>query len=158
MADLLVPQRIPDPFRDHYRALVLGSVLRAAETETERHRARGHRRRARRAEETAAQLRLLTAALPPTATVPRAAAIEVAPATTIPARGVGGALRAWIGIGWVAALALFALSLAVAGIDSWTTTVTDVALIVLTFAWFWVWSGDPEPLDEARRGRLDPSR
>ena len=40
MTDLLVPPLVADPFREHYRALILGSALRAAETETRLHRAR----------------------------------------------------------------------------------------------------------------------
>ena len=139
MPDLLVPKRVPDPFRDHYRALVLGALLRTAETETERHRASGHRLRARRAEQAAARLRLLT-------TPGSAAAGPV---------HFGGALRAAVGTAWVAALVLFVVNLVVVGIDSWTTTVTDVALVVLTFAWFWVSSEDLGSVDGARPGRLD---
>ena len=57
MAELRVPGIVDDPFREHYRALVMGSLLRAAEEQTERHRLRGHRLRTRRAERAAERLR-----------------------------------------------------------------------------------------------------
>jgi hypothetical protein len=151
MNEMLVPPLVADPFREHYRALILGSALRAAETETQRHRARGHRRRARRAELTAERLRPLAAPRAPAATTP-------AHAARAPARRFRAGLGVPVGIAWVAALVLFVVSLLAAGIDSWTTTVTDVALVVLTFAWFWACSEDLEPVGQARPDRPDPSR
>jgi hypothetical protein len=151
MTDLLVPPLVADPFREHYRALILGSALRAAETETRLHRARCHGRRARRAEQTADRLRPLATPRGPAATVP-------APAPTAPAGRFGAGLRAPIGIAWVAALVLLVVGLLAAAVDSWTTTVTDLALVVLTFGWFWAFSEDLEPVDEAWPDRPDLSR
>ncbi len=56
-----------------------------------------------------------------------------------PARArFGPAFRSSIRLLWLVALVLLVVDLAVLGIDSWTTTIADVGLIVLTLAWFWV--------------------
>jgi hypothetical protein len=64
VAELLVPEIVEDPFREHYRSLVMGSLLRAAEAQTERHRLRGHKLRARRAERVAQRLQPVREPLP----------------------------------------------------------------------------------------------
>ena len=131
MTDLLVPQRVPDPFREHYRALILGSALRAAETDAANHRANGHRLRSRRAELAAYELRRLNGQ----------------PAEPLGRRRrFGLALRASIGTVWLATLALLLLDLVTFGIESWTTSVADIGLIVFTFAWFWITVDDLEPI------------
>ena len=141
MADLLVPERVPDPFREHYRALVLGSVLRTAEGDLARHRASGHWFRARRAEQAAREVRLLSASKLAEPLSPR--------------RRFGLALRASIGTVWTATLALLLLDLATFGIESWTTSVADIGLIVFTFAWFWICVDDLEPIRDREADQLD---
>jgi hypothetical protein len=47
-------------------------------------------------------------------------------------------LRSSVRMAWIAALVVLAVDLVVFGIDSWTTTVADVGVIVLTLVWFWV--------------------
>ena len=141
MNDLLVPERVPDPFREHYRALILGSALRTAETDVARHRASGHRLRTRRAELAARELRLLNAS---------------APAGPLGrGRRFGLALRASIGTVWLATLALLLLDLVTFGIESWTTSVADIGLIAFTFAWFWITVDDLEPIHARGSERLD---
>jgi hypothetical protein len=47
-------------------------------------------------------------------------------------------LRFSVRLAWIAAVVLLAVDLVAFGIDSWTTTVADVGVIVLTLVWFWV--------------------
>jgi hypothetical protein len=134
MAELTVPKLTDDPFQRHYRELVLGSLLRAAQARTVLERESGHRLRAARAEREAARLRAATGA---TACEPAA-----------PARRFGPELRSSIRMVWLATVGLLAVDLVAFGIHSWTTSVADVGLIVLTLAWFWVCAGD---LDAAHK-------
>ncbi len=120
--ELRVPQPIVDPFREHYRGLILDSLLRAAETEASLHRRRGRRLRARRAERAVERVLVLTGALPPAASARE--------------RWFGLRLRAATRIAWLATLGLLIADLAVVGIHSWTTSVADVGLMLLTLLWF----------------------
>jgi Flp pilus assembly protein TadB len=137
MVELAFPELARDPFREHYRELILRSLLRAAEARSAEQRGSGHRRRAARAERQAARLRA-------TSETPAAREPAAAGGTS------GGRLRASIRVGWLTTLVLVVLALAVFGIDSWATSVADVALIVVTVAWFWAWAhqvlgaGEPE--------------
>ena len=137
MAELTVPEVEQDPFREHYRRLILGSLLHAAETRSAQERESGHRMRAARAERDIARLRDATGA-----GLPGAAAAT---------HRFGPELRSSIRLVWLATVALLALDLVAFGIHSWTTTVADVGLIALTLVWFWVCAEDllgahgPEP-------------
>jgi hypothetical protein len=91
MAELRVPGIVEDPFREHYRALVMGSLLRAAESQSERHRLRGNKLRARRAERVAQRLRPMQEPQPVVVAEPRPVAPEpvvrqpIAPEPVLPA-------------------------------------------------------------------------
>jgi hypothetical protein len=121
---LRVPEAVENPFRIHYRGLILGSALRVAEAETDRQQALGHRIRSRRAERTARRLRALTG-LPVYALLP-GPAIE----------RFGGRLRAAVRLAWAVAVGLLLADVLVAGIHAWTTAAADLGVIVLTLLWF----------------------
>jgi hypothetical protein len=168
VTDLTVPEVVDDPFREHYRELVLGSVLRAAEAQSELHRVRGHRLRARRAERVVERLRLAPAVPPPlrapapTAEPEPAPTVEAAPEpvsivaapepihpTAVAAvppvrveveydRRFGSRLRFAARLVWIVTLVLLICDIATFGIDSWTTSAADLGLIAMTFVWFFV--------------------
>jgi hypothetical protein len=142
MAELTVPELAQDPFREHYRQLVLGSLLQAAEARSVEERQSGHRRRAARAERDAARI--------------RTAAGAAAPEPAAPARLFGRGLRSSIRMVWLTTLGLLALDLVVFGIHSWTTSVADLGLIVLTLVWFWVSAEDLLTSQKPRPGQLEP--
>lgn len=124
MSDLRVPELGEGSFRAHYRAVILTAVLRSAEAEAERHQARGHTLRARRSAQAAAKIRSRTegAALNPGQAHP----------------WFGARLRALTRLVWLVSVALLALDLVTLGIHTWTTTVADLGVVVLTFVWFFV--------------------
>jgi hypothetical protein len=134
MTELTVPPLAEDPFREHYRHLILASLARQAEVRSAEEREHGHRLRAARAEREAARLRAATGASPEPGVVSRRFSRE---------------LRSSIRMVWIAALALLAVDIVAFGIDSWTTTVADVGLMALTVVWFWIAAedlvGPPEP-------------
>ena len=144
MSELRVPPVVENPFRAHYRKLILGSALRLAETEIERLHADGYRRRAVRAERLAASLREATGA-PARPVYPAAA----------PQRWFGGELRRFVGALWVAAAALLGIGVVGFGLHSWATTAADLALLVLTAAWFGVSVDDLVPPPEPRPEQLE---
>lgn len=113
-------------FEAHYRGLITDAARRSAEGQAAVHRALGHRLRARRAERTAAELAQLLAG--------------AEPRPLFPARG--GLWRA-IRLAWVAAVLLLAAGLVAAGVRSWWTGGTDLAVITLSFVWFYL---DTRPL------------
>ena len=153
MAELRVPEIVEDPFREHYRALILGSVLRSAEVERERHRARGHRLRARRAEQVIARLR------PPT---PRSKPNRIlrssrSPRWLWPFRGrcprppppvvehdrwFGPGIRRAALIVWLLTLAALVADVVVLGVDSYTTIGADLGLVAMTFILFFAYVDD----------------
>jgi hypothetical protein len=158
VAELLVPGIVEDPFREHYRSLVIGSLLRAAEAQGERHRLRGHKLRARRAERVAQRLRPVqkppTIAAPERPPVPEPVAPEafVAPppaAAPLPAaerapRVPEDAYEPWFGTNirraaaavWFLTLAALVANVIVLGIDSPATVAADLGLVAMTFVWF----------------------
>jgi hypothetical protein len=146
VAELRVPGIVEDPFREHYRALVMGSLLRAAEAQTERHRLRGHKLRARRAERVAQRLRPVQTAPPVLVREPERVAREpVAAPTSVEApRTPGVAYEPWFGttirraaaVVWFATLAALVANVLVLGIESPATVVADLGLIAMTFVWF----------------------
>jgi len=153
VAELVVPEVVDDPFREHYRALILGSLLHSAEAQSERHRARGHRLRARRAERAVLRLRP-----PPVETLARpaepeyrvvvaeppfqAAPLVVAPAPAREAPSVEH--EPWFGPGirrtafavWLLTLIALIADVLVLGIDSYPTIGADLGLVAMTFVLF----------------------
>ena len=153
MAELRVPEIVEDPFREHYRALILGSVLRTAEVERERHRARGHRLRARRAERVIARLR------PPSPRIEtepnRPVEPEPAVPVAVPAPVSAPALPSvdydpWFGPGirrtalivWVMTLGALVADVVVLGVKSYTTIGADLGLVAMTFILFFAYIDD----------------
>ena len=148
MTELMVPPVVEDSFREHYRELILGTVLRAAEAQSARHRARGHRLRARRAERVAERLRPAPLAPPlPPEPLP---VVESEPAPALvaepaPAR-VEVEYECWFGprirtaarLVWFATLALLVADIAVLGINSLMTSAADLGLVAMTIVWFCV--------------------
>jgi hypothetical protein len=144
VVELLVPELADEPFREHYRELILGSVLHAAEAQSVRHRERGHRLRARRFERVVALLQ--PAAEAPQA-VPGTASPSQAPALSPPSRGpstpwFGRRLRLAAGLVWLTTLGLLLTDIAVLGVHAWTTTLADVGLIAMSFVLFFVYVDD----------------
>jgi hypothetical protein len=153
VAELRVPEVVEDPFREHYRALILGSVLRSAEVERERHRARGHRLRARRAEQVIARLRPPTPRVetepnPPVEPEPTAAAAVPVPVSAPEAPGVehdrwfGPGIRRTALIVWLMTLAALVADVVVLGVDSYTTIGADLGLVAMTCILFLVYIDD----------------
>jgi hypothetical protein len=164
VAELRVPGIVEDPFREHYRALVMGSLLRAAEAQSERHRLRGNKLRARRAERVAQRLRpvqepppvIVTepppAAPEPVVPVPVAPPVVVAPPVLVAPPVVepvapsatrdgyepwfGTTIRRTAAVVWFATLAALVANVIVLGIDSPATAVADLGLVAMTFVWF----------------------
>jgi hypothetical protein len=144
MAELRVPGIVEDPFREHYRALVMGSLLRAAEAQTERHRLRGHKLRARRAERVAQRLRPvpppeLVREPEPVAPEPVTAPAPVeapSPPRVVPEPWFGTTIRRAAAVVWFATLAALVANVLVLGIESPATVAADLGLIAMTFVWF----------------------
>jgi hypothetical protein len=144
VVELRVPEVVEDPFREHYRELVMGSLLRAAEARAERHRARGHRLRTRRSERIAQRLRTAQGLPLPDVPTPVAVAAPVeapvirAPrlpaATDVP--WFGTSIRRAVAVLWFATLAALLANVVVLGIDSYATAAADLGLVVMTFVWF----------------------
>jgi hypothetical protein len=132
VVELRVPEVVEDPFREHYRELVMGSLLRAAEARTERHRARGHRLRTRRSERMVRQLR--TAHGAPLPDVPAPVPPRLPVATELP--WFGTTIRGAVAALWFATLAALVANVLVLGIDSYATAAADLGLVVMTFLWF----------------------
>ena len=141
---MLVPPAVENPFRDHFRALILGSALRTAEAEIDRLHASGHPRRARRTERVAGTLRGLTES-PGSYPLP----------ATAGGRRVGRPLRLLVRGAWVVAAAALLVGVAGFGVRSWTTGAADLALIALTALWFAASGGAPAPPPEPRPQQLE---
>ena len=109
-------------FEAHYRRLVRESALHAAATQSDLHRALGHRWRARRAARLAREL----SGLP----------LPEAVASGSPALSELRGLRLVVAAGWAVALLVLAAGSLLVGVRSWWTGSGDIALIALTFAWF----------------------
>lgn len=118
MNEFRVPVIVGHPFRAHYRGLILGSLLHAAEAQSEVYREQGRRLQAWRAERLAQRVRRL--------------ADELQPGRDGPAPWLGPWLRTATRVAWVATLALMLADFAVFGIHSWVTGGADLALIALT--------------------------
>jgi hypothetical protein len=161
VAELRVPEMVEDPFREHYRALILGSVLRTAEVERELHLARGHRLRARRAERVIARLRPpgpRNEAEPnppvepePTVAVAVPAPLPVAVPAPVPAPALpsvdydpwfGPGIRRTALIVWVMTLGALVADVVVLGVDSYTTIGADLGLVAMTFILFFAYVDD----------------
>ena len=147
MAELRVPGIVEDPFREHYRSLVMGSLLRAAEAQSERHRLRGHKLRARRAERVAARLRPVQRPLVDVVSERTPVPESVAGLTLVEepaARLREVAYKPWFGttirraaaVVWFAMLAALIANVIVLGIESPATAAADLGLIAMTFVWF----------------------
>jgi hypothetical protein len=153
VAELRVPEIVEDQFREHFRALILGSVLRAAEERSERHRARGHRLRARRAERTLQRLRSPVqtpivvvpappreppvpepVVLPPPVEAPVSTSARVPRTEYVPLFGT--TIRRTAAVVWFATLAALVANVVVLGFDSYATAAADLGLIAMTFVWF----------------------
>lgn len=118
MSEFRVPVLAEHPFRAHYRGLILGSLLRAAEAQGQLYREQGRSLRGWRAERMAQRVRDLTG--------------ELQPGRDGPAPWFGLWLRTATRLAWVATLALMLADVAVFGIHSWVTGAADLALIALT--------------------------
>ena len=144
MVELRVPEVVEDPFREHYRELVMGSLLRAAESRARRHRERGHRLRTRRSERMVRQLRTAQGSSLVDLPAPVAVAAPVeAPVLAPPRRPVatdvpwfGTATRRAVAGLWFATLAALIANVLVLGIESYATAAADLGLVVMTFVWF----------------------
>jgi hypothetical protein len=136
--ELRVPELVEDPFREHYRELIVGSIVRAAEAQSARHRARGHKLRARRAERVVALLRPVEP-LPAQPVVVPQPAVEPAP-RLVPVveyeAWFSRRIRRTAAAVWFATLAALLANLVVLGVDSPATGVADLGLVAMTFIWF----------------------
>jgi hypothetical protein len=144
VAELLVPEAIENPFRAHYRRLILGSALHTAEAELDRLRSTGHRRRAQRVDRVAGTLRELTGE-PVAGSLP-------APAAEV---RFGLSLRSIARVAWVAAASFLLADVVRFGVHSWATAGADLALILVTIAWFLVSIGDLLAAPEPRSKQLE---
>ena len=142
-----VPPAVENSFRAHYRELILGSALRIAESEIDRLHSSGQEWRARRAERVAGRLRGLTG-VPVPASLPLPAPAQE--------RWFGGSLRRLVRVVWVAAAGFLLVDVVSFGLRSSSTTVADLALIVVTAVWFGVSIDDlvPEPEPSAQQLEL----
>ncbi len=111
-----------EPFENYFRGLLLGAAARSVRSEEELQQALGHRRRARRAGRVRLELDALQG-LPP-----RPGAEERAGPRRLGTVGIATA--------WLAAGAFLLAALAGFGVHSWWTGIADVALLVLSCAWF----------------------
>ena len=120
VSEIKVPALVENSFRTHYRNLVLGSLLHAADREALARRSCGQAIRARRAERAAVHVRRL---------------LDI----SAPARRgyyAGPKTRAAVCVLWLSAAGLLAGSLAVEGFRSRLTGGADLGVIAATFAWF----------------------
>jgi hypothetical protein len=133
VAELRVPATVENPFREHFRDLILGSLLHSAEAQRERHRSLGHRLRARRAERVVHQLRPTPAEPAPAPVVvvapPVAAAVEYDP-------WFGPGIRRAAFAVWFLTLAALVADVIVLGVDSYATIGADLGLVAMTFVVF----------------------
>jgi hypothetical protein len=149
VAELRVPELVEDPFREHYRALILGSLLRAAEEQSERRRGRSHRLRARKVERVVDLLRPPREAPPAPVTEPSPvrepvsvpASVEAPVAVRrIPMVGcepwLGTTIRRTAAAVWFATLAALVANVVVLGLDSYATAAADLTLVAMSFVWF----------------------
>jgi hypothetical protein len=143
VAELRVPEIVESPFRAHYRGLILGSALRTIQSESDLQLALGHRGRARRAERSAARLRVFAGAPDTRASRPRAET------------WFGDRLRVSVRLAWIAAAVLLLADVVTFGTHAWATAATDVGLVALTFVWFGVAVEDLVPPDPARPRQLE---
>jgi hypothetical protein len=124
VTELLVPaMTVQDPFRSHYRGLVLGSFLRASEAQTAFHRERGHGLRAWRAARIARRIRAFDGTLD----------------SPVEERSKGWIRRPAVvqtaaRLAWLAAVGILAADLALFGTHSWVTGTADLGVILLTVA------------------------
>ena len=126
MPELRVPVRPDNAFEAYFRRLIRDSLVRSAEAEYDFHRRSGHGLRARRAAHVVTRAQALQQE-PPTAGLPR----------------FGPGLLVATGIAWIACGVVLAWVAVMFGVRSWVTGAADLALIVLTFAWFVVaWGSD----------------
>ncbi len=149
MTELRVPEVVEDPFREHYRALILGSVLQSAEAQSERHRARGRRLRARRAETVIARLRPARPERrdppPPSPPPEQPPPASVAAPAPVPAL-VAVDLDPWFGPGarktafavWLLTVVALVADVIVLGVGSDATIAADLGLVAMTFFLFFV--------------------
>lgn len=146
MVELRVPELVEDPFREHYRALIVGSILHAAESQSVAHRSRGNKLRARRAERVAERLRS------PEPVMADEPVVVVAPAPAVVApRFVPSVeyepwfsrrIRRTAALVWLATLGTLVANLLVLGIDSSATAAADLGLVAMSFVWFFAWIDD----------------
>jgi hypothetical protein len=114
---------VQNPFRAHYRVLVLGSLLRASEAQTEFHRERGHGLRAWRAARIARRIRSFDEVVEPAGGVREASRIRQPVVVRLASR-----------LAWLAAVVLLVADLELFGIHSWVTGAADLGVILLTIA------------------------
>ena len=124
MTELRVPAYVRDPFRAHFRELVVGSLLRSAEDQMALHQASGHQFRARKAELAAQRL----------------AGIPGAPPMTVQVSGrwFGPRTRRLTFGVWIAVVVLLVADVLTLGLHSPVTIFADGGVIVVTFIAFFV--------------------
>ena len=139
----------PASFEAHYRSLIIGSLQRSVEAESELQRALGHRLRARRAQRSAHELE---------------AALGSGGWSQALAVGRVLRLKRTTRVVWVASILILLAVVRIAGVRSLWTGAADVALIAVTVTWFLVDSRQQLPTppagaeatsDETARGRPD---
>jgi len=124
VVELRVPAIVKDPFREHYRALIVGSLLRAAEAESARQRAGGRTIRARRA------VRVLDRVHP---------AAPVAPPllrSIVSDLQFGTRMKQAAAVVWFATLGALVADIVFLGVDSYATAAADLGLVAMTLVWF----------------------
>jgi dTDP-4-dehydrorhamnose 3,5-epimerase len=126
--ELLVPEIVDEPFREHYQKLIRSSLLRTIEVEKSEGR-RSHRPR-RRNERPPAPVPVEAPA--PPAPVDAPVAPRIAP-LELPSRS---RLRIAAPIVWGLAVLLLVVNTVVAGFDSWATGIADLGVLALTAVWF----------------------
>jgi hypothetical protein len=149
VVELRVPGIVEDPFREHYRSLILGSLLRSAEAQSERHRARGQKLRASRAERIVHRLpppdRARSTLTPEPSPAPEPVLLPEAAAAPVAVPGVsrtayapwpGTTIRRTAAVVWFAMLAALLANIVVLGFDSYATAAADLGLVAMTFVWF----------------------
>lgn len=152
MPELLVPEIVDEPFREHYQELIRSSLLRTIDVE------KGERRRSRRDRRRSERRAVPAPAHPVPPEVPAAApeppVVQTAPAAPVAAPAVPriapldvssrSRLRVAAPIVWGLAVVLLVVNTIVAGFDSWATGIADLGVLALTAVWFAV-SVDGEP-------------
>ncbi len=166
MPELLVPGPVSDPFREHYRELIVSSLQRSAREQSTFYREHHRRRRAARYERAVALLDgaapVVAEAAPPAPPVLVAATRAVESPTPAPAPvpvvvpvlvgevGFGPTLRRAVAAVWLLTLATLAVNIAVLGFRSWATGAADLGLIALTLVWLAIASEDAGELAGSR--------